>query len=194
MLSPIVKGVVSAEATVNRLNGASFKWSQGETPVISIPAKNMKEKVDGVLTLTNQRLIYEETKEVVMKKVLLWATEKKTERRVLLEKPIGAVSKITIGRVGLLEGEGLYIDFKQGQDQLVVDAYAEDANEAVRLFNHISMGQIDIELAKNKPIDEEPAEKRLITCPFCSAPYRDEVYRGQLTVQCKYCGTSINIQ
>jgi hypothetical protein len=194
ILSPVEKGLKFAEATVERISVASFKWKPGETPVISIPAKNMKGNVDGILTLTNQRIIYEEVKEVVMKKVLFWATEKKTDRQLSLEKPIGAVSKIIKGKVGLFEGEGLYIDFKQDEPQLVLDAYGEDADETIKLFNQISMGQIDTDLEKTKPTDKEPAEKRLITCPYCGAPYRDEIYRGQVSVQCKYCATVISTQ
>ncbi len=194
VLRPIEKEIASAEETVKRTSTASFKWKQGETPVISIPAKNMKENVEGILTLTNQRLIYEVEKEVVLKKILFLATEKKTERQVYIDKPIGTVSKISKGKVGLFEGEGLYIDFKQDTPQLVVDAYGDDADETIKLFNQISSGQIDLDLSKTKPADKEPAEKRLITCPYCGAPYRDEIYRGQISVQCKYCSTVINTQ
>jgi len=194
ILTPIEQSLVSAESTVKLISSASFKWKEGETPVISVPAKDMNENVEGVLTLTNQRILYESEKEVVLKKTLFIVTEKKIERQTSIDKPIGSVKNITKGSVGLLAGAGIYVTFKDDDKQLKLDVTGEQADELTKYYGLITSGQIDVDLGKVMPKLQKPTEKKLITCPKCGAPYTDEVYRGQLTVQCKYCGTRITTQ
>jgi DNA-directed RNA polymerase subunit RPC12/RpoP len=194
ILNPLEQGIMTAEEVVKLTSAASFQWKAGETPVVASHAKDMNEKTDGVLTLTNQRIIYESEKEIVLKKTFFIATEKKKERITILERPIGSVSKIIRGRVGLLAGAGLFIDFKQGDPQLKLDTKSEEADRIIRFHSLITSGQIDEELSKVNPVEQKNVEKRVISCPKCGAPYTDEIYRGQLTVQCKYCSTAISVQ
>lgn len=194
ILTPLEQGVATAEEVVKLTSAASFQWKEGETPVVAVHAKDLNVKTEGVLTLTNQRIIYESEKEIVLKKTLFIVTEKKVERTTTLERPIGSVSKITKGRVGLLAGAGLYIEFKQGDPQLKLDTKSEEADRVVKFHSLITSGQIDEELSKLQPTTQKTVEKRIISCPKCGAPYADEIYRGQLTVQCKYCSTTITVQ
>jgi DNA-directed RNA polymerase subunit RPC12/RpoP len=193
ILTPIEKNLTAAESTVNFTSSASFKWMEGETPVIAISAKDMNEGVDGILTLTNQRILYEKEKETVVNKFLFIVTEKKNERQTSIVKPIGAVSSMSKGQVGFFEGEGLYIEFKQDNTSLKLDTSSDEANELIKFYNMIISGQIDEDLDGKKPVDKTPVAKRLITCPNCGAPYTDEIYRGQQTVQCKYCNARITL-
>jgi vacuolar-type H+-ATPase subunit I/STV1 len=193
ILTPLEDGIATAEEVVKLTSAASFQWKEGETPVVAVHAKDMNEKTEGVLTLTNQRIIYESEKEIVLKKTLFIATEKKKERTMILERPIGSVSKLTKGRVGLIAGAGLYIEFKQGDPQLKLDTKTEEADRVIKFHSLITSGQIDEELSKFKPTTQKTVEKRLVSCPKCGAPYTDEIYRGQLTVQCKYCNTTITV-
>ena len=193
ILTPIEQGVATAEEVVKLISAASFQWKDGETPVVSVYAKDMNEKTNGVLTLTNQRIIYENEKEIVLKKTLFLVTEKKLERTTTLERPIGTINRLTKGRVGLLAGAGLYIEFKQGDQQLKLDTKGEEADSVVKYYGLITSGQIDEELSKLKPATQKTVEKRIISCPKCGAPYTNEIYRGQLAVQCKYCGTTITV-
>jgi DNA-directed RNA polymerase subunit RPC12/RpoP len=194
VLTTLANGISSAESTVKLISSASFKWKEGETPVIAVPAKDMNEDVDGILTLTNQRIIFEIKKEIVLKKTLFIVTEKKIERITSLEKPIGSISNFTKGTVGLLAGAGLYISFKQDNTQLKLDTTGQQADDIIKYYGLITSGQIDVDLNKVKPKDNKLAEKQVISCPKCGAPYTDEIYRGQQTVQCKYCGTRITTQ
>jgi hypothetical protein len=194
ILAPLEQGVSVAEEVVKLTSAASYQWKEGETPVIAIHAKNMNEKTEGVLTLTNHRVIYEIEKEVVLKKTFFIVTEKKMERSTSIERPIGAVSKITKGRVGLLAGDGLYVEFKQGDIQLKLDTKGEDADRVIKFYSLIVSGQVDDELGKSTPVEHKTDEKRIVSCPKCGAPYTDEIYRGQQTVQCKYCNTLITVQ
>jgi hypothetical protein len=194
ILTPIEKGLADAESTVKLTSSASYQWKEGETPIIAIQAKEMNEDLNGILTLTNQRIIFENEREIVLKKTFFIVTEKKIERQVSVEKPIGAVSKISKGNVGFFAGSGLYIDFKQDNTQLKLDTQDEDADQLIKYYNLITSGQIDDDVSKTKTERQAPTEKHIISCPYCGAPYTDEIYRGQLTVQCKYCNTRISTQ
>jgi hypothetical protein len=194
ILNPLEEGVLHAEAVVKLTSAASFQWKEGESPVVALHAKDMNQKTDGILTLTNQRIIFEVEKEIVLKKTLFIVTEKKIERTLMLERPIGSISKLTKGRVGLLAGAGLFIEFKQGEPELKLDTKNEEADTVQKYYGMITSGQIDEELEKLAPKERASPEKRVVSCPKCGAPYSDEIYRGQQTVQCKYCSTTISLQ
>jgi hypothetical protein len=194
VLNPLKDGLSVAESVVNLTSAVSFQWRGGETPVVAVRAKDMNKNVDGILTLSNQRFIYESEKEIVLKKTFFIVTEKKKERQLVIETPIGSLSKITKGRVGLLEGAGLYIEFKQQtESQMKLDTKGEEADLVIKYYGLITSGQIDEELRKIHPSEEKSIEPKILSCPKCGAPYSEEVYRGQMTVQCKYCNTMISV-
>ncbi len=190
----IEQGLSQAERTVELTQAASFKWTEGECPVTAVKAKDMNKDQEGVLTLTNRRIILESEKEIVLKKTLFFVTEKKKVREVALDGPIGSVNSLTKGRVGLLAGAGLYIEFKpqSGLQPLKLDTKSDEADNIVSYYGLITTGRVDDELAKLGK-DPKKREVKVIACPRCGAPYSDEVYKGQTTVTCKYCGSSIPV-
>ena len=194
VLTPLEQGLSTAESVIKLTSAASYPWKESETSIVAVHAKDMNKNMEGILTLTNLRLIYESEIEIVLKKTFFIVTEKKKERRLVFEQPIGSISKITKGRVGLLAGAGLFIEFKQSEPELKLDTKSEEADLVIKYFGLITSGQIDEELYKQKPETPKSSEKRMLSCPKCGAPYTDEVYRGQLTVKCKYCNTIITIQ
>jgi hypothetical protein len=180
--------LLEAETTVKNLVSSSIDWLVNENPVISVRAHDLNDDVHGVLTLTNMRILFEEEKEVVLERVLFLATEKKKVREVRLDKPIGAVDQMTKGKVGFFKGSGAYISFKPsvGLGELKFDLGNRDVESLVNYFSLISSGQLD------KETEETMLEEgdKMIRCPFCNAPYSEEIYRGQTTLICMYCGTS----
>ena len=184
-----------AEKTVSLSSQASFPWKEGESLVLSVNAEDEDNDVDGVLTLTNQRFLYESEKEVVLKKTLFIATQKKKVRELVIDKPIGVVGKITKGRVGLLAGAGLYVEFKPESSLkgLKLDTKGPEADMVIRFYNMIVSGDVDSELHATQGTTETKAKPEALMCPRCGAPYTDEIYRGQTSMQCRYCGTAIPI-
>ena len=149
--------------------------------------------MEGILSLTNQRFIFESEKEVVLKKTLFIATQKKKIRETIIDKPIGMVDNIIKGRVGILAGQGLYIKFKpdSGLEEMKLDTKGEDTDLVLHFHQFISSGKADQEL---ETTESSKTEKFMpILCPRCDAPYSKEIYRGQTSLQCKYCGTTIQI-
>jgi len=180
-----------AESTVSLTSQASFPWKDGESPILAVEAKDMNKDLEGVMTLTNLRFIFESEKEVVLKKRLFIATEKKKIRETVLEQPIGTIGNMTKGRVGLLAGAGLFISFKPETrlQDLKLDVKGHEADWAIRFYNYITSGQAEVELSAAPGAEAQAAEKPKITqCPKCGAPFTDEIYRGQTSIRCRYCG------
>jgi DNA-directed RNA polymerase subunit RPC12/RpoP len=196
-INAIDRDLKIAEKTVELFSFASFPLRPDESPVLAIEGKIMgKEKCDGTLYFTNQRFIFEGKREVVLEKKLFIATKKRTERTVLMEQPIGALQEILKGRVGLVAWTGIYIRFKPGLglEETPFDVKDWEADVVTRFFQYIIGGEADRDIAKIKGITPKEAPTiRVIRCPNCGAPYTKELYKGQTSVQCEYCGTSIMI-
>ncbi|MEM3549565.1 MAG: hypothetical protein QXN87_05995 [Candidatus Bathyarchaeia archaeon] len=197
-INAIDRDLKLAEKTMELFSYASFQLRPEETPVFAIDGKIMTgEKCEGTLYFTNQRFIFEGKREVVLQRKLFIATKKKTERAVLIEQPIGALQEITKGRVGLVAWTGIYIRFKPERriDETPFDVKDWEADAITRFFQYIIGGEAerDIALIKGVAVKEVPTIQ-MIRCPNCGAPYTKEIYKGQTTLQCEYCGASIMIK
>ena len=182
----------TAEETVSFLANTSINWKKSEHPVLAVKTHDLTNDIHGILTLTNLRILFEEVKEVVIRKNFLFATEKKTTREVILDQPIGAIDEIEKGRVGFFKGAGLFFKFKTqtGLDELKVDTSSNDDDTIIRFYNYIITGEAEKEL---DPIQDTITQNAPVECPHCSAPYSEEILKGQTSVKCIYCGTVIKI-
>ena len=187
-----------AEKTVELFALANFPLKQEESPVLAIEGKIMKgDKNDGTLYFTNQRFIFEAKKEVVLEKKLFIVTKKRTERVVQIDQPIGALQEISKGRVGLIAWTGIYIRFKPERqlEEAPFDVKGWEADVIGRFFGYVMGGEADRDIASIRGIPVKAAPTiQLVRCSRCSAPYTREVYKGQTSVQCEYCGTQIVVQ
>jgi len=186
-----------AERTVTLVAQASFPWIEGETPIISTKAKDLINDSEGILTLTNLHFIYEHEKEIVLKKRLFIVTEKKIVREVAVHKPIGMVTQMTKGRVSLLRGSGLFIEFtpESGIPEMKLDTKGNEADWITQSYHYIVSGQADEELSATTPEPESDKESpQLLICQICGAPYTEKIYRGQTSVNCNYCKAVITLQ
>jgi len=202
-LSPLEKKLESinadlarAESTLAVLEGASFPWEEGETPILAFRAKDLNNDREGFITFTNLKFVFEHEKEIVLKKRLFVVTEKKIMREVIVQKPIGMVTSLSKGKVGFFKGSGLFIKFasEAGIPEMKIDTTDQDAKWATNTYKYIISGQADKELAATAPSEsEEQKAPQLIICPICSAPYTEKIYRGQTSINCEYCGTAIQL-
>jgi DNA-directed RNA polymerase subunit RPC12/RpoP len=196
-INAIDRDLSVAEKTVELFAQASFPFKQEESPVLAIDGKIMTgNKCDGTLYFTNQRFLFEGKKEVVLEKKLFVVTKKRVERTVMIEQPIGALQEISKGRVGLIAWTGVYVRFKPERQlqETPFDVKGWEADVMTRFFGYIIGGEADRDIAtiRGVPAKETPTIQ-VVRCPNCGAPYTREVYKGQTSVQCEYCGTSIAI-
>ena len=192
----IDKDLRKAENTLAITSQASFQWEQDESPIIATQVKDLNNDVEGFLTLTNHRFILESNKEIALKKVLFVVTEKKNVRETAVQKPIGMISQLIHGKVGFFKGSGVFVQFasESGIPEMKFDTSGQEADWMVESYNYIISGQANKELATLTQSTTADKEKlQLAVCPVCSAPYREKIYRGQTSVNCKYCGAIITI-
>ncbi len=185
------KDLQRAEETAKNLSNTSIQWKNNEYPVYATKINDLTNEKQGILTLSNLRVLFEEEKEEVIKKTLFFATEKRTIREVLLDQPIGSIDAIEKGRVGLFKGAGLFIRFKSqiGLDELKIDTRSDDDEDIIHFYNLIVSGQLENETETH----EESNITAPTQCPICSAPFTDEILKGQTSVKCRYCGSVIKV-
>jgi predicted nuclease with TOPRIM domain len=185
--------LILIENTLAQLENSSIDWKNKEYPILAIKAKDLTHDKQGVLTLTNFRILFEEVKEVILRKSFFITTEKKTVKEVTLDQPIGAVKVIEKGRVGFLKGAGLFLRFKPqtGLEELKLDTSGNDDEKVIHFYNYIITGEAQKELI---PILDEASDSSVpVNCPHCSAPYSEEILLGQTSIKCLYCGTVIKL-
>ncbi len=198
-VSSIKRDVSIAENTLQLASQSSFRPRQGEDPVLALKARYLAgDKSEGVFFLTDQRFVFEGEKDVVLERVLIVATKKRKERFVIAAAPIGSIEEVAKGRVGLLEWTGVYVRFKPetGWAEMPFDVKGAEADTIVRMFNYISGGDADADKAgKEKAASEiRVSTPTVVRCPYCGAPYSREIYRGQVSLECEYCGSSISLK
>jgi hypothetical protein len=186
-----------AERTVALVSQASFPWEEGETPIFASKVKDLNNDLQGFITLTNRRFILEHEKEIILKKRLFIVTEKKTVREVAINKPIGMVTQLVHGKVGFFKGSGIFMTFtpESRLPEMKFDTTGEEAEWMTQSYTYIMSGGADDELATLTP--QTPADQtgpQLLTCQMCGAPYTDQIYRGQTSVNCHYCGAVITLR
>lgn len=92
--------------TVNQLKNATFTLQAGEAAFEAVPANWKKpgdsDGVEGVLFLTDRRLIFEQREEVATKKVLFITTAKQKLQSVQWEIPVSTITGATASKRGFM--------------------------------------------------------------------------------------------
>jgi len=186
-----------AERALNEISKASFKLYEDENIVECFDAKLLdKEKRKGIIYFTDRRFLFEGFKEIVLEKKFFIVTKKKIVRETLVNVPIGYIDNIASGKVGFWARKGIYVNFKQGPyKQLVFDLKDHIIPRVIKTFNYIISGEIDRDKVAKTEKKPEEGEKIpiVIKCPECGAPIKREIYRGEKTIKCEYCGAVIRL-
>ncbi len=187
----------------DQLDEASFTLLEGESGIMAAKAvwvrdgkEERKDDPEGILYLTDQRILFERKEEVVTKKVLFVATEKKLVQEMQFETPVVLVEDVQDSRRGFMK-----------KDDYLEIAFAPGAPQSRMTFHIWGSGdawQKAIKRAREKgfdedraiPVDEEAVEKVRQApdkCPSCGATIQQVVLRGQDTLTCEYCGQVIRL-
>ncbi|MGB9727058.1 MAG: hypothetical protein ACPLZF_01500 [Nitrososphaeria archaeon] len=187
----IEKVVGDAENVLKAVASASFNLLENEHPLLCVSVKKLEpgEKRDGRVIVTDQRLLFEVEREVVLEKKLFIATKTKIERSLDLEVPLGLIASAQKGRVGLIAWEGVYIDLRPGYKfkAIVFDTKGDDTGKLIDIINYVISGESDRDkiVLETKPVEGPKA----LFCIKCGAPLDVPTTRGLYEVECKYCGT-----
>lgn len=205
-----VSGKVSAlkyrlqkiEWMLKQLAEASFKLLATESGIMAVKAvwcKDVKERPedpDGVLYLTDQRLIFEQKEEIATKKVLFITTAKEKVQALKWEAPVALVEEVKPSKQGMLKNEDhLDIRFGPGAPMQTVHLHIwQEGSEWAQLLNRAKTR--DFDQTRALKIDESVQEKVKSApsqCPSCGANITQTVLRGMDSIKCEYCGYVIRL-
>lgn len=190
------------DSMLNQLAEATFKLLPTEAGIAAVKAvwcksgKEQKEDPEGVLFLTDQRLLFEQKEEIATKKVLFVVTEKKKVQNLLLESPVAVVDNITPSKEGLMKNED-HLDIRFGSGAPVQMAH-------FHIWQEGAAWQALVNRAKTKDFDQgravavdatavEKVKSAPSQCPSCGGNINTIVLRGMDTIKCEYCGYVIRL-
>jgi hypothetical protein len=191
---------------LDQVDQASFDILAEENVVQAVEAKwwrdGKNKGPEGVLYLTDQRLVFEQKEKKATKKVLFVATEKETYQEMLFEAPVMSVDSVKASSKGLM-GHQDHLDFEFGSGSDFANAHFHiDGQESewwTGLVNRVKNGEIRREQyaageEASPTVDEESAGSLAEAperCTSCGAPFDTPVAKGQRQIQCEYCGTTM---
>jgi len=201
-------------AMLDALDSASFDLLPDEHGVAVCKAQwiSDNQEPEGMLFLTDSRLIFEQREERVIKKKL-FSSEKELVQEKLWDTPVGAINDVQAddkksGLFGLGRQELLTLSFAERTRELPSDATLHlkggATNEAwMALIRQVKSGQIAADLFGAPPPQQvlaaqteaeaaKPATELPTRCPACNATL-PPIYKGMKQVECQYCGMMINI-
>lgn len=190
------------EQMLKEFASATFQLLPTEGPlmtakaVLAMSGKEQKGDPEGVLFLTDQRLLFEQRQEVVTKKVLFVATSKETVQKLLWESPVALVEQVKTSKQGLMKNEDhIDIQFASGAPARTIHFHIwQSADEWQGFINRARSKEFDsgravkIDQAEVDKVKSVPAQ-----CPSCGGNLSQVVLRGQDNVKCEYCGFVIRL-
>ncbi len=203
--------------SLQQIETASFGCLPTEAVVEAVPANwkkpGDKDGVEGVLILTDQRLLFEQKEEVATKKVLFFTTEKQKVQALAWEVPAVQVEKAVGSKRGLMNKDDFLTitlqapaGLKGGNGELLYDGSGRplgtaelhlkgETGEAWQGFiGRVKSGEIAKE--RTEPVDEaaaETASNAPTKCPNCGATLTQTILRGQTEMTCEFCGSVIRL-
>jgi hypothetical protein len=190
------------EYLLTQLAEASFQLLPTEAGIAAVKAawcktgKEQKGDPEGVLYLTDQRLIFEQKEEIATKKVLFVVTEKQKVQGLQLEVPVAQVDKVETSKQGLLKNEDhIEIHFLSGTAVQVANFHIWQDNAAwLALINRAK--NKDFDQGRAVALDQAAVEKVKAApaqCPSCGGVITTVVLRGMDSIKCEYCGFVIRL-
>jgi hypothetical protein len=190
------------EWTLTELSEASFELLATESGIMAVKAvwakgrKQAKEDPEGVLYLTDQRILFEQKEKVATKKVLFVTTEKELVQKTLWEAPIVLIEETKAYKEGFLNKDDyIELHFGSGAPFNVVYLHIwQPGDEWVALLKRAKAKEFDktraiaIDKAVTKKVKDAPTK-----CPDCGGAINQVVLRGMESITCEYCGTVIRL-
>ena len=180
--------------TLEQSDEASFQMQPTEAIVIAARAEwtsaGSKPYPEGILFLTDQRLIFEQKEKVGGG--LFRRGEFVQEVKWAL--PIGQIETVKAEKRGILGGKDmLIINLAAGAPYSQIEVEVKggvDCRYWAQQINRVRSGEIASERAV--PVDEEAekaAREAPTACPVCGAPFTEPITRGMTEIKCQYCGS-----
>ena len=190
------------EWMLRELSEATFELLASESGIMAVKAiwaqdgEETKNDPEGVLYLTDQRLIFEQKEKVATKKVLFIATEKELIQETRWEVPVSQIEEVSSQRKGFLKKDQfIEVKFRSGSPlgSALLHIW-QPGDEWVSLINRARGGEFDATRAV--PIDEDILQKVAnapTQCESCGGVINQPILRGMDAITCEYCGTVMRL-
>jgi hypothetical protein len=202
-LNTLIDHLDKVEWTLTQMDEATFPFLPTEAGIMAVKAtwirdnKEDKDDPQGVLLLTDQRILFEQKQEVATKKVLFITTQRQKVQQLLLETPVALVQGIKATKQGIFKNEDhLELEFASGAP--VTSAHfhldGQDCNLWQSLINRAKAKEFDEDRAI--AVDQTVVEKVKAApslCPNCGGKITQVVMRGMDSITCEYCGVVIRL-
>lgn len=191
------------EKALDLSESACFGFLPGECIYMTTKAvwtrdnKEDKEDPDGILFLTDQRLLFEQREEIAKKKVLFVTTEREKVQKLQFETPVVSIDNIKATKQGMFKNEDwLEFQLPSGSFAREVKLHLDggDCNQWQQALNRIKSGEVEAERALE--VDTQAVEKARSApakCPSCGGAITKPVLRGMDTITCDFCGAVIRL-
>ncbi|OGN75938.1 MAG: hypothetical protein A2X25_02005 [Chloroflexi bacterium GWB2_49_20] len=198
----IGKHLTDIEWMLTQVSEASFKLIPNESGIMAVKSEwwktgnEQKDDPEGVLYLTDQRMIFEQKEEIATKKVLFITTEKQKVQNFLLEAPVAMIEDVKTSKQGMLKNED-HLDILFGPGAQVRTAHFhiwQDNATWQGLINRVRTKDFDKDRAI--AIDQTEVEKIKAAptqCPSCGGKIDMVILRGMDSISCGYCGQVIRL-
>jgi hypothetical protein len=190
------------EYLVTQLAEATFQLLPTEGGIAAIKGvwcksgKEQKGDPEGVLYLTDQRILFEQKEEVVTKKVLFVVTEKQKVQQLQMECPVSLVERVELSKQGLLKNEDhIEIRFTNGAPVEVAHFHIWQDNATWQQLINRAKSK-DFDNGRAVAIDQSAMDKVKAApsqCPSCGGIINQVVMRGMDSLTCEYCGFLIRL-
>lgn len=176
-----------------------------EAPLMATEAeweRSGEEGPDGILFLTDQRLLFEQNEDIATEKLFgLFATKKEKRQELLLDVPVREIEQIDYGQEGGFLGLGkaeklnLILSAQAPVSRATFELRGQKAADWAVWVKRVQTGEIDEDRAAGYAAEVQAAEARAArfpsNCPNCLAPL-PLPGRGAEYIVCDYCGTVVH--
>jgi hypothetical protein len=201
-VSALSRRLDSIDYMLKNLAEASFTLLPTEGGIAAVKAvwcktgREEKDDPEGVLFLTDQRILFEQKEEVATKKVLFIATEKQKVQGLQWEVSVPLLDKVTTSKAGMLKNEDhIEIRFQPGAPLELAHLHIwQDCALWQGLLNRAKTR--DFDQGRTLALDQAVVDKIKAAptqCPSCGGELTKPILRGQDTVKCEFCGFQIRL-
>lgn len=175
---------------------------ENEGPLLAVEAEwenDGDEGPDGVLYLTDQRIIFEEKAEKATKKFLFITRESELVQELLINEPVSEIQEVEASeerrrRLQLRKDDliELVMSGHAAHSRLRFHIRGQESKDWAVMINRVMDGDVFKDRARAAQSDEANVQEKSFPadCPDCMAPIPPQP-RGALNVTCEFCGSTI---
>lgn len=197
------KNLTNIEWTVKEFESSNIKLFPHEFIIMGVKStwtrdgEKDKDDPEGILFLTDQRIIFEQKQEVATKKFLFITRERELIQEIQVDIPIKFIENISTSKQGLFKNQDfLELNFATGAQyaNAVFHLQGQDCEDWKALINRVLSG--DYDKNRTEEVDQEILDKiknAPTICPQCSATINVKIIRGMDEITCEFCGAVIKL-